>query len=347
MRVGIYNYHLGKNQTSNMFENPKIAIGDDLMKPFQILRDVFQKAWHELCSVADYPMESFDAVLFMEWPTLPWILNPYFREARKLRKKMYLLLMESEIIRPSNFRKRNHRYFEKVFTWKDSIVDNKKYIKICVPQNLPDTLVFVPVEWRKFCTLISSHKLHNHPFELYSERIRAIRFFEANASQDFDLYGAGWGSVAFSSGFMRFASIVPGFQYVRAFSQRFFFHPFPSWKGKVDSKYETLSRYKFAICYENAKSIPGYITEKIFDCFFAGCIPVYLGPPNIDEFIPRNTYIDKNQFPTYQDLYSYLQTLSNEEISRYQENIKIFLQSSMGKRFSSEKFSNILFNNII
>lgn len=91
-------------------------------------------------------MESFDAVLFMEWPTLPWILNPYFREARKLRKKMYLLLMESEIIRPSNFRKRNHRYFEKVFTWKDSIVDNKKYIKICVPQNLPDTLVFVPVE---------------------------------------------------------------------------------------------------------------------------------------------------------------------------------------------------------
>lgn len=146
---------------------------------------------------------------------------------------------------------------------------------------------------------------------------------------------------------MRFSSIFPGFSYVRALFQRFFFQPFPSWRGKIDSKNTTLSKYKFAICYENAKSIPGYITEKIFDCFFAGCIPIYLGPPNIDDFIPSDTYIDKNQFVDYFELYEYLRKLTNEDILRYQENIRIFLQSEQGKRFSSEAFASILLRNII
>ena len=48
----------------------------------------------------------------------------------------------------------------------------------------------------------------------------------------------------------------------------------------------------FAICYENARDIPGYITEKIFDCFFAGCVPIYWGgAPNVTDHIPANTFI--------------------------------------------------------
>lgn len=330
-----------------MFENPKIAIGDDLMKPFQILREMCTQAGHEICSVVDYPMELFDAVLFLEWPTFPWILNPYFRSARKLNKKMYLLLMESEIIRPSNFYKCHHKYFEKVFTWKDTIIDNNKYIKICVPQNLPREIHFPEIQWRKFLTLISSHKLHNHSFELYSERVRAIRWFEAHTKKEFDLYGWWWDKIAFSSWFMRLLAILPGFLYIRKWLQKLFFHPFPSWKGKIESKYAILSEYKFAICYENAKNIPGYITEKIFDCFFAGCIPVYLGPPNIEAFIPKDTYIDKNQFSSYDELYSYLENLSEKEMQSLQENIKNFLQSERVKKFSSEEFATILLKNII
>jgi hypothetical protein len=46
-----------------------------------------------------------------------------------------------------------------------------------------------------------------------------------------------------------------------------------SYKGKIDSKKDTLEKYKFSICYENARDTPGYITEKIFDCFFAANSP--------------------------------------------------------------------------
>ena len=134
-------------------------------------------------------MDDLDAVLFIEWPTLPWIMNSYFQDARKLGKKMFLLLMESEVIRPSNYRRSHHQYFEKVFTWKDDLVDGKKYIKYCWPQNIPKNPEYLDQANKKLVTLISSHKLHSHKFELYSERIHAIRFFEAYEPEDFDLYG--------------------------------------------------------------------------------------------------------------------------------------------------------------
>ncbi len=190
MLIWVYNYHQWKNQNNSMFENPKIEIWDDLMKPFQVLKKYFEKKWHTICSIAEHPIEKFDKLLFIEYPTLPFLLNSYFKKAIKLKKKMYLLLMESEIIRPSNFNINNHKYFEKIFTWKDSLVDNKKYIKYCIPQNIPKNIIFNNKN-RKLCTLISSNKLHNHPYELYSERIKAIRYFEKNKI-DFDLYWIWW-----------------------------------------------------------------------------------------------------------------------------------------------------------
>lgn len=34
---------------------------------------------------------------------------------------------------------------------------------------------------------------------------------------------------------------------------------------------------KHYFCFENVRDLPGYITEKIFDCFFAEYIPIYWG----------------------------------------------------------------------
>lgn len=37
----------------------------------------------------------------------------------------------------------------------------------------------------------------------------------------------------------------------------------------------------------------GYITEKIFDCFFPGVIPIYWGAENVTDYIPQDTFIDR------------------------------------------------------
>jgi len=346
MLIWVYNYHQWKNQNNTMFENPKIAIWDDLMKPFQILKELFNEKWHNICSVNDYPMEKFDALLFVEFPTLPFLINPYFIKWIKLKKKMYLLLMESELIRPSNFNKNNHKYFEKVFTWKDDIIDDKKYIKIYFPQNIKNQFNFK--KWnRKLCTLIASHKLHDHNYELYSERIKAIRFFEKN-NIDFDLYWFWWDKFSFKSSFINlYWPLLPWFSLLKKILNKFFLKPFPSWKWSIENKNITLSKYKFAICYENASNISWYITEKIFDCFYAWCIPIYLGPPNIDLFIPKNTYINKNDFITYEELYHYISKISHLEYNNYLKNIQQFIEQDKAKLFSSENFSQIIYKNII
>ncbi|WP_300712291.1 glycosyltransferase family 10 [uncultured Brachyspira sp.] len=48
-----------------------------------------------------------------------------------------------------------------------------------------------------------------------------------------------------------------------------------------NNKIEYLKDFKFNICPENTIS-EGYITEKLFDAFEAGCIPIYNGDENIE-----------------------------------------------------------------
>lgn len=56
------------------------------------------------------------------------------------------------------------------------------------------------------------------------------------------------------------------------------------WKNNigvyVDDKIEWLKSYKFNICFENGSS-PGYLTEKLFDAFMGGCVPIYWGDTSL------------------------------------------------------------------
>ncbi len=44
----------------------------------------------------------------------------------------------------------------------------------------------------RFCALVAANKRSSHRAELYSERRRAIRWFERHHPEQFDLYGVGW-----------------------------------------------------------------------------------------------------------------------------------------------------------
>jgi len=122
---------------------------------------------------------------------------------------------------------------------------------------------------------------------------------------------------------------------------------FPSFKGSITSKHEILEQYKFSICYENARDLPGYITEKIFDCFFAGCIPIYLGAPNVTEYIPKNTFIDKRKFADYSELFFYLKELPYDNYLQYLQSIENYIRSEKILPFGAESFVNIILNEIL
>jgi len=112
---------------------------------------------------------------------------------------------------------------------------------------------------------------------------------------------------------------------------------YKSYKGRISSKRKILSQYRYAICFENV-SEPGYITEKIFDCFMAGSIPIYWGASEVVSSFPRNTFIDMHGFDSYEDLYQYLDLMSDQEYQGYLDAIYKFLGSSEIYPWSAENF---------
>jgi hypothetical protein len=63
----------------------------------------------------------------------------------------------------------------------------------------------------------------------------------------------------------------------------------------LDSKHIILSAYKFVLAFENSIQTD-YVTEKLFDAFETGAVPVYFGAPNVVDYIPgEGSYIDASR----------------------------------------------------
>jgi len=90
------------------------------------------------------------------------------------------------------------------------------------------------------------------------------------------------------------------------------------WPGSVGKeipdgrKLEVLQNYKFTFVIENVQ-MNNYITEKIFDAFACGVIPLYLGAPNVEDLIPRELFIDLRKFDGQKSLEGYLRGLDSDQ----------------------------------
>ena len=115
----------------------------------------------------------------------------------------------------------------------------------------------------------------------------------------------------------------------------------------VNKKLECLQNYKFSICYENAKEIPGYITEKIFDSMAAGCIPVYWGAPNIQQYVPEECFVDRRQFKSDADLVSYLLQMRESEYDSRLNAIASYLESQAHRLFEPEAVAEMVAHDIV
>ena len=183
-----------------------------------------------------------------------------------------LIIAENACVYNKNWKKSYHDLFDIIFTWNDNYVDNKKYFKFQLTYKFPQKKRKVSFKRKKLLTLISANKKINHSNELYSERLRAIEWLEKNNSNEFDLYGRGWNKLVSSNKILNYI-------YSKLLHRLSFFNiRRDSYRGDIFDKLKTLSMYKFSICYENATNYPGYITEKIFHCFFSNVVPIYLGP---------------------------------------------------------------------
>lgn len=155
--------------------------------------------------------------------------------------------------------------------------------------------------------------------ELYTERLRAVQYFADHGGME--LWGRLW-----DRGLGEYEA-----EFGDAVRR--------TCRGPVVDKYEAMSRHAFAVCYENMV-LPGWVTEKIFDCFYAGVIPIYLGAPDIADHIPADCFIDRRAFASYAELDRFLRALGPSERERYREAARDFLASDAFRPFSAESFAD-------
>jgi hypothetical protein len=308
--------------------NDKISNRDNCLYHFYELKQAFYEKGVDLSTSDINSINESDFVIYNEMPEI-------LPHEDKINNS-FLWIYESELIRPDNWDRHKHTYFKKIFTWNDDIVDNKKYFKFNFSQLMIKNINKDLSKKEKFCTLIAGNKMINHPLELYSKRVEAIKWFEKKYPDDFEFYGINWDN-EYRYKDIRFMRKIYRIKPL----QKFFPPAYSSYKGSIQSKKEILEKYKFSICYENARDIPGYITEKIFDCFFAGCIPVYWGANNIYDHIDQGCFIDRREFKNYESLYYYMKNMQDEEYMNYLKNIEKFLNSDKGYLFSSENFTKV------
>jgi hypothetical protein len=177
--------------------------------------------------------------------------------------------------------------------------------------------------------------------ELYTERLRALEFF--GTRDEIDLYGLGWNDPPYRP----YDSWVPAtiqHAHRKLIAWKHRVKPDPLleaargvYRGSTETKIRTLGGYRFAICFEN-QILKGWITEKIFDCFRAGTVPVYLGAPDIEDWVPTDCFIDMRRFAGYPELREFVSALGQDEIDDYRQAARDFLTSDRFYPFSKEAF---------
>jgi hypothetical protein len=182
------------------------------------------------------------------------------------------------------------------------------------------------------------------PRDQYQARVRILDWYERNAPADFHLFGRGWDRPAALPGRLgrvrnQLRKILARFLPAKS--------PYATWRGPVDDKIELLKRARFCLAHENCRDLEGYVTEKLFDSFRAGCVPVYVGPKEIADLVPTGCFIDGRVYETPAALDAFLRTIDDAAYRGYQERIRAFLLSEQAKPFSQDHFADVLAREIL
>lgn len=301
--------------SEDLLEYPHYWVDERYADPIRQFKKIGQSYGIDMAGTTKANYKEADTFFFWDHPREN---DKVFEYAIKSNKKLFLIATEPEIINPMNYNIRNKDIFTKIFTWKDSLIDNIKFFKIPpITFSFPKDISFVPFNERKNCVIIATiNKVCNYPGELYSKRLETVEWFEKNHPDDLDFFGRD----------TRFNDINHS-----------------NYKGNIKNKLSVLNQYKTCICYENNSSTDeGYITEKIFDAFFCRCIPVYWGLTSSKQVIPKECYIDRCEFDTHEELYDFIKNIDEQQYNKYVEAINTFLESEFAKSYNENTLSKII-----
>jgi hypothetical protein len=345
-----------RNEQDRLFD-PSTApdAGDNAFEPFAYLR-----SWLEARGIEVHTADMLDGSTPNEHTSVYLSFGQRQRYPRLARRSDTVLsgffAFECPVVLPALYADLHKidRSFKRVFSFSTEqalqpfLRGRVQLRRFMLPQSFDDVHAG---KWergsRRFLVMITGNKLTRVDInELYTERLRALEFF--NRYDEIDLYGRDWEQPA-----VLMASRIP--RAVARFGRRLgarwesVYAPKDPlrvavrqvYRGPAIDKADVMSRYTFAVCFENM-TLEGWITEKIFDCFYAGTVPIYLGAPDIERWVPAECFIDMRGFDGYEELREFLYSLSANQIEAYRVAARDFLRSEQFRPFSKQTFAELI-----
>jgi hypothetical protein len=265
--------------------------------------------------------------------------DPHMAWCRQNGIPTLLVITENMFLQPNLFYATIKPWFDKILTYWDLEVDGDRI------EFLPYALDFA--KGVKFLSgldnsprplllgTVSSWKKSSMPGDLYGKRNRLAIGAAKILGKKMAIWGPGWKHFdVFPKKWQRTIA-----KRSRFLSRLLFGWPNRSVRGPLprgeEVKWRALAQGEFCLCMENNRELSGYITEKIFNAFFAGCVPCYQGDPGAVRWIPPDTFVSMEGIETGAELVRRLRAISREEIRGYRERALRFLESSQSRIFDS------------
>ena len=179
-------------------------------------------------------------------------------------------------------------YLTRHFSWSKNCCGGKTKnvkIKLPIPKNQYKEIEPNKFFKKKLLVTISSNKGSYKKGSLCEFKYKSYEKIREILGRQFDLYGYMWDQ-SFISWIRKF---------IRGTKSKYFYRLPSYFKGEVLNKDLIIKNYKFCLVIENMSDV-SFITEKIFHPIIEGCIPIYLGAPDIDKYIPRECFIDLTNY---------------------------------------------------
>lgn len=295
-------------------------------------------------------IESYDALICHDHPVDDVRLN----FIKNYKGPKYLIAEEVPYLLPKNYEKQRANEYTLIFTWNKELIDNKKYIYHF--SLFPDVEMAkivrnsdIKIHEKKGKVLVASAKKDIHKMSLYPVRSKLSEWYNNNCPSEFDLYGSGWDRYYFAQpgliskflNWRRLDFLFSGKE--KKYSKVY--------KGKINSKYNYLNRYKYQYCIENGIGYSGYVTEKIFDALICRNLPIYYPTDDfsIQDHIPSDLYIDMRNFESFNELNKYLNDMPQNKYAGYISRIDDFLSDipqKLTSNYASDRIAEIILNSI-
>ena len=195
-----------------------------------------------------------------------------------------LVINEPKVVRPLNFNLKVQLNYGMVVVVGGNPTEYNSTINWPQPWRLHKTDIRIRRIQKPI--IIASNRISFIEGENYSLRRKVISQLE-----DIDFFGRDWGYTLNEKIFhlmSNFKIAIKSGCFPRIASMQNWFKSFASSGGEIPDKDAILQNYAYSIAIENSN---GYLSEKLFDCFFNFTIPIYVGPDPGDYGIPGDLFI--------------------------------------------------------